>query len=262
MSEEFDTNPISPEDPKGEPIAPPAAEVSPVQEPPAQTAVVPEAFDPADRMENPFVPLTLEQEPAVPAEEPSADRGVPTASAAVRKRTPVASVVEFVEILVSALVAAILILTLVCRTGVVDGTSMYPTMHHGDRYIISDLFYTPEQGDIVVFRPDIEGKEDELWIKRIIALEGQTVYIDSENFRVYVDGVPLEEPYLSTYTGTLNHDTENPVVVPEGCVYVLGDNRAISHDSRYKDVGCIPVRMLAGRVILRFWPLKDFQFYG
>ena len=179
------------------------------------------------------------------------------------KRTPnkpkacaVSPLVEFVEVVVGALVAAILMLTLICRTGVVDGSSMVPTMYHGDRYIISDLFYVPERGDIVVFRPEIDG-EDELWIKRVIATEGQTVYIDPESYRVYVDGRLLNEPYLGG-AGTIPHSTENPITVPEGCVYVLGDNRAISHDSRYSDLGCVEIGQLAGRVILRFWPLESF----
>lgn len=175
---------------------------------------------------------------------------------AKRPPTPVSSFVEFTELLIGALVSAILILTLVCRTGVVDGSSMVPTMHHGDRYLISDLFYTPEQGDIVVFRPEIEGQES-LWIKRIIALEGQTVYINPDNYRVYVDGKLLDEPYLIG-GGTIPHSTENPITVPEGCVYVLGDNRALSHDSRYKDLGCVEIDQLAGRVLLRFWPLDVF----
>ncbi|MBO5247704.1 MAG: signal peptidase I [Clostridia bacterium] len=170
----------------------------------------------------------------------------------------VSPIVEFMEIIVGALVAAILVLTLICRTGVVDGTSMVPTMHHADRYVISDLFYTPDQGDIVVFRPEMKG-EDELWIKRIIALEGQTVYIDPNTYQVFVDGQLLDEPYLEGM-GTIPKTTENPITVPEGCVFVMGDNRAISLDSRYKEVGCVKISQLAGRVILRFWPLSDFGF--
>ncbi len=176
-----------------------------------------------------------------------------------KKPSAVSPFVEIVEIVVGALVAAILVLTLICRTGVVDGSSMVPTMHHGDRYLISDLFYTPEQGDIVVFRPEIDG-EDELWIKRVIAVEGQTVYINPENYQVYVDGVVLDEPYLQGI-GTIPHTTQNPITVPKGCVYVLGDNRSISHDSRYADLGCVEIGQLAGRVLVRFWPIQDFDFY-
>ena len=127
-----------------------------------------------------------------------------------------------------------------------------------DRYVISDLLYTPEQGDIIVFRPEIEG-EEELWIKRIIAVEGQTVYIDPDTCQVYVDGNRLDEPYLWGML-TIPHTTENPITVPQGCVYVLGDNRAISHDSRYEDLGCVPIGQIAGRVIFRFWPLDSIGF--
>lgn len=194
-------------------------------------------------------PTPLPQQSAAPS---------PIKEKTKKKASPVAPLVEFTEIVVAALVAAILILTLVCRTGVVEGSSMAPTMTDGDRYLISDLFYSPKQGDIVVFRPEIAG-EEELWIKRIIALEGQTVYIDPESYRVYVDGEPLDEPYLEG-AGTIPHSTENPITVPEGCVYVMGDNRQISHDSRYKDLGCVELDHLAGRVIIRFWPLNEFGF--
>ena len=183
---------------------------------------------------------------------------LPKKKSSKKPGSAVSPLVEFVEIIVGALVAAILVLTLICRTGVVEGGSMLPTMYNGDRYIISDLFYTPEAGDIVVFRPEIEG-EDELWIKRVVAVEGQTVYIDPETYRVYVDGKMLDEPYLDGQ-GTIPHTTQNPVTVPLGCVFVLGDNRAISHDSRYEDLGCVEVRQLAGRVILRFWPVERFGF--
>ncbi len=192
--------------------------------------------------------------------ESSSEEILPAAKKKSGKKpgSAVSPLVEIVEIVVGALVASILVLTLICRTGVVEGGSMLPTMHSGDRYIISDLFYTPEAGDIVVFRPEIEG-EDELWIKRVIAVEGQTVYIDPDTYRVYVDNQLLDEPYLNGM-GTIPHTTQNPITVPEGCVFVMGDNRAISHDSRYEDLGCVEVRQLAGRVILRFWPLNSFGF--
>ena len=178
-----------------------------------------------------------------------------------KKASAVAPFVEFAEVIVGALVAAILVLTLICRTGVVEGESMAPTMHGGDRYIISDLFYTPAQGDIVVFRPQIDGKE-ELWIKRVIAVAGQQVYINPDDNKVYVDGEPVKEDYLPLYSGTIPHSTPNPIVVPENHVYVLGDNRAVSHDSRYGDLGCVEINKLAGRVLFRFWPFEKFEFYN
>ena len=226
-------------------------------EAPVAVDVIPSGLDPVSVPEEPLP----EEAPVRPAEDPlfrQTIREESNSSPAKKKgkASAISPIVEFAEIIVGALVAAILVLTLICRTGVVSGTSMVPTMYHGDRYIISDLFYTPEQGDIVVFRPEIEG-EDELWIKRVIAVEGQKVYIDPNTYRVYVDDQLLEEPYLSS-TGTIPHSTPNPIVVPEGHVYVMGDNRGISHDSRYADLGCVSVGQLAGRVILRFWPLEDF----
>ena len=241
----------------------PVPEEQPKPSPSPMFVDAPVALEPEDLLvgiempkEEPEVVPLFTLEPEAPTPEPPAEP-----KPKKPKATFASAFVEFAEVLVSAVVAAILVLTLICRTGVVEGSSMVPTMHNGDRYIISDLFYTPEQGDIVVFRPDIEGKE-ELWIKRIIAVAGQKVYIDPQEFKVYVDDVLLDEPYLSEFTGTINHGTENPIIVPEDCVYVLGDNRSVSHDSRYADLGCVPVRMLAGRVIVRFWPLSDFQFYG
>jgi len=172
-----------------------------------------------------------------------------------------ADMYDWMQCIVSALLTCVLAFVFVGRVIGVIGSSMEPTLYWGDKLVISNLFYTPEQGDIVVFRPDIEGKE-ELWIKRIIALEGQTVYIDPNDFRVYVDGQPLDESYLPPSVGTYPHTTANPITVPEGHVYVLGDNRGVSHDSRYEDLGCVSLSRLAGRVIVRFWPFSSFEFYG
>ena len=225
-----------------------------------------ERIDGAQEPENPspeaeYIPTVLaEEEVSVPRRRRSfsVEEEKPKKK---KKASAAAPFVEFAEVIVGALVAAILVLTLICRTGVVEGESMAPTMHGGDRYIISDLFYTPEQGDIVVFRPGIEGKE-ELWIKRVIAVEGQEVYINPDDNKVYVDGEPLAEEYLSAYTGTIPHSTSNPIVVPENHVYVLGDNRVVSHDSRYADLGCVEINQLAGRVLFRFWPFDQFEFYS
>lgn len=235
----------------------PADDGAPLTDPALQVEVVKE-IPSFESGADSHAPTEISQEPMVgrrAARQPLDDLSAPPVKKKP-KRLAIASFVEFAEVLVGALVAALLVLTLICRTGVVEGSSMYPTMVQGDRYIISDLFYTPKQGDIVVFRPGIDGEES-LWIKRVIALEGQTVYIDPDTYQVYVDGQLLGEPYLSG-RGTIPHTTENPITVPEGCVYVMGDNRAISHDSRYEDLGCVEISHLAGRVILRFWPFDRF----
>lgn len=223
-----------------------ASDGTPEPAPPSESneAPQPEENDPedttADSTEDRQEAAPIPKKGKAPKEKPSA----------------ISSFVEVVEIFVGALIATILVLTLVCRTGVVSGSSMSPTMYGGDRYLISDLFYTPKQGDIVVFRSGIEG-EDELWIKRVIATEGQTVYIDPNTYEVLIDGQKLDEPYLVNMR-TVPHTTQNPITVPEGCVYVMGDNRSVSHDSRYSDLGCVSIGQLAGHVLFRFWPLNSF----
>ena len=169
----------------------------------------------------------------------------------------------FADIIVTSVVAAVFLLTLVVRTGYVDGTSMVPTMQDGDRYLVSELFYTPKQGDIVVFQPVsnevtrryIHG-ENKLLVKRVIATEGQVVDINEETMQVLVDGVVLNEPYL---TGNITKKREGapveyPYEVPAGHVFVMGDNRMDSVDSR--SIGSVDVRTLLGKVFLRFFPFN------
>lgn len=172
-----------------------------------------------------------------------------------QKLTGLRDIVDIFESIAIAIVAAMLILTLVFRTGFVTGSSMDDTMHENDRYVISNLFYTPKQGDIIVFESPIDrpNAADRIWVKRVIATEGQSVYIDPNDHKVYVDGVALDEPYLTQLTDIHG---ENPVTVPEGHIYVMGDNRLVSHDSRYDDVGCIDTRRILGKVIFRFYPFN------
>ncbi len=124
----------------------------------------------------------------------------------------------------------------------------------GDRLLISNLFYTPEYGDIVVIHTDME---EEAIIKRIIATEGQEVDIDFLTGEVKVDGVVLDEPYINNLTLD-SGDVSFPVTVPDGCVFVLGDNRSVSLDSRYSDVGMVSIDDILGRVVLRIYPLNQF----
>ena len=158
-------------------------------------------------------------------------------------------IMELVDSIVLALVAVMILFTLVCRIYVVDGDSMNTTLTHGDRLLVSQLFYTPEQGDIVCFVAT--ENNNKVLVKRIIATEGQTIDITSER-TVTIDGVPLEEDYLNEWIYTDPKYFDFPYTVQEGEVFCMGDNRVNSKDSR--DLGPIETKHLLGRLILRLMP--------
>ena len=147
-----------------------------------------------------------------------------------------------------------LVYVLFFRAVVVVGDSMFDTLANGDRLLlISNLVYTdPKQGDIVVASKD-SFRNGECIIKRVIATEGQTVDIDFRTGTVYVDGVALTEEYL--YTGTyLPEGVKFPLTVDAGCVFVMGDNRMDSKDSRNPQIGLIDEREILGKAIFLLWP--------
>ena len=152
------------------------------------------------------------------------------------------------------LLAALVILSLVLRVVVVDGTSMNSTLKDGDYLLVlSNVFYrNPKQGDVIVASKDTFDNGAPI-VKRVIATEGQKVDIDFEEGIVYVDDVALEEPYTLTPT-SLYEGIDFPLVVGEGCIFVLGDNRNGSRDSRHPDIGLIDEREVIGKVIFLFIP--------
>ncbi len=162
---------------------------------------------------------------------------------------------EWLETVAFSLVAVVLVFTFIFRIVGVDGKSMQNTLQDGDRLIISHLFYQPKAGDIVVVtQPNAVNKP---LIKRIIALGGQTVDIDTERGLVYVDGVVINEPYIKEPTVRIpNPPMTFPYTVPEGKVFVMGDNRNNSLDSRSTDVGPIDERYILGKAIFRIYPLN------
>ena len=158
---------------------------------------------------------------------------------------------DWVQCFISALVAGILIFLFVFRVITVDGSSMINTLVNGDKIIITSLFYTPKNGDIVVLKaPDFS---DSPLVKRVIATEGQTVNIDFDAGIVYVDGKALEEPYIAQPTYD-REDFTGEVTVPEGCIFVMGDNRNASTDSRTDEIGMIDTREVFGKVQLIIIP--------
>ena len=168
-------------------------------------------------------------------------------------------VMEWMETLVWATVAVVLVFTFLGRTAVVSGSSMLPTYHDGDRMLISSLGYTPEYGDVVVFAEKSGDKEN--LIKRVIATEGQTVDINFETGEVSVDGVVLEEPYIYEQTEE-EGNIEFPATVPEGHIFVLGDNRNNSRDSRFGSIGMVDERLILGRAYWQIFPLSKLVFIG
>lgn len=169
----------------------------------------------------------------------------------------VTSVFEWVQPLIVALVFVTMLLTFVFRQVTVSGSSMYDTLENGDRLIITNMFYEPQVGDIVVIS---HGQNyDSALIKRVIALEGQTLSIDFETGDVVVDGVLLDEKYI---TGKTIKDPRNPLevptVIPEGYVYVMGDNREHSSDSRNTNIGLIKKSDIVGKAQFRIFPFNSF----
>ncbi len=161
------------------------------------------------------------------------------------------------QTLVTVLVGLILIFTLVGRVIQVDGSSMLPTLHHGDLMLLQSIGYTPQQGDVVVLRKDSFMSSP--IVKRVIATEGQHVTVDYGEGKVYVDGKALDEPYINEYMVDTNVGVMNvlDVTVPEGSIYVLGDNRNHSSDSRDERLGTVDTRYVLGHALWVVFPFGD-----
>lgn len=171
---------------------------------------------------------------------------------AARKGSLLENVFDLVEVAVFALVMVAVLFAFFIRIVGVDGGSMNDTLLDGDHLILSKAFYTPERGDIVVVTR--EGSTP--LIKRVIAIEGDTIEIDAESGEVILNGEILNEPYVH-YPNML-YDMTGPVTVPEGHVFVMGDHRDNSHDSRKNDLGCVDVDNIVGKAVWRFLPLDSF----
>lgn len=163
---------------------------------------------------------------------------------------------DWIQCLISALIICVMMFVFFIRVVDVRGTSMNPTLQNGDKMLVSDLFYKPKQGDVVVFKKDEYDPEKAL-VKRVIATEGQVVNIDFANGIVYVDGVAIDEPYIAESTNK-KLDFIGPQTVPDGCVFVMGDNRNASTDSRDKRIGMVDERLIIGKVYMVIYPLSEF----
>ena len=163
---------------------------------------------------------------------------------------------EWTEAIVEAIIPVVFILAFVFRIVNVKGESMLNTLHNRDKILITEWYYKPKAGDVVVIR---RGKYlDEPLVKRVIATEGQSLSIDFSTGLVTVDGVVLEEPYIKEKMW-LREDGEIPSVIPDGYCFVMGDNRNDSLDSRSKAVGLIKNEDVTGKASFIVFPFNRIR---
>ena len=170
-----------------------------------------------------------------------------------------AGVFDWIRCIVFAIAIVVVCLTFVFRLVDVDGTSMNDTLETNDKVVVTNLFYQPNNNDIVVISHGAEYKKP--IIKRVIAKEGQTLKLDKENDRIIVDGIVIDEPYIkgTTFSGNYGNN-EIPDVIPEGKIFVMGDNRQVSLDSRSTEIGLIDVKDVIGKAQIVAFPFNHFGY--
>ncbi len=207
--------------------------------------------------------------------EHGADAQLPEQEPRKEKRGFACEVFDWVEVMAFSLTFILLVFTYVGRLAVVDGPSMNNTLEHGETLVISKVNYTPKTGDIIVFQNPLGvGVYGQPLIKRVIATEGQWIYIDHENWKTYVyensewdtaeevvaNVVPLEDIYgweinKEPYT-SMTGKHEAPRQIPDGKMFVMGDNRNHSADSRSPSVGIVDERYILGKAYFRLTPFE------
>lgn len=179
-------------------------------------------------------------------------------------------ILDMIESAIAVILIIVMFYTYIIRVAVVDGKSMSPTLETDDKLIVRSIGYTPEDGDVVVINNqnthlisesgkvvEGEGLEKRI-IKRVIATGGQTIDIDFESGTVTVDGRQLDETYISEPTTRDEYAFTYPLTVPEGYIFVMGDNRNVSMDSRHPEIGLVPEDDVIGKAVFRFYPFGKF----
>ncbi len=168
------------------------------------------------------------------------------------------SLYDWLQVMTGCLTVLILTLLFVGRILFVEGPSMLPTLHNGDIMLVREIGYIPRQGDVVVLTKPFRGINGPI-VKRVVATAGQTVEIDYDAGTVRVDGQVLDEPYINyePMHAPVDYDGQTYVVVPQGEIFVMGDNRNHSNDSRDPLLSTVDVRRVIGKVFLIAFPLEN-----
>lgn len=187
----------------------------------------------------------------------------PQEGAEEQEKLPQEELFYWLQTLVTAIVCIVLVFTFLGRITRVVGHSMDDTLADGELLAVWSLGYEPEQGDIVVLnKTTADFLEGEAIVKRVIALEGQTVDIDYDAGTVAVDGQVLDEPYIHEAMLCPTYENQTHIEVPEGSIFVMGDNRNHSSDSRDVTLGTVDTRYLLGKAEFICFPFSDFGRIG